>query len=120
MQFFTKRKAKSVWSKINKNKIEQLISIGKMSQAGFESIAIAKENGSWTILDSVEELAIPEDLETAFEAYEGSKDFFTSLSKSAKKMILYWLVSAKRQETRQKRINEVAELAAQKLKPKQF
>jgi uncharacterized protein YdeI (YjbR/CyaY-like superfamily) len=68
----------------------------------------------------VEELTIPEDLEAAFQANEGSKDFFLSLSKSAKKIILYWLVSAKRQETRQKRINEIAELAAQKLKPKQF
>lgn len=120
MQFFTKRKAKSVWSKINKDKIEKLIATGKMNQAGFESIEKAKQNGSWTILDEVEELIIPEDLEIAFQANDGSKDFFMSLSKSAKKMILYWLVSAKQQSTRQKRINEIAELAAQKLKPKQF
>lgn len=120
MQFFTKRKAKSVWSKINKAKIEKLIATGKMSQAGFESIEKAKENGSWTILDEVEELIIPEDLEAAFQANEGSKDFFMSLSKSAKKMILYWVVSAKQQSTRQKRINEITELASQKLKPKQF
>lgn len=120
MQFFTKRKPNSVWSKINKDKVEKLIATGKMRQAGFESIEKAKQNGSWTILDSVEELSIPEDLEAAFQANEGSKDFFMSLSKSAKKMILYWLVSAKQQSTRQKRINEIAELAAQKLKPKQF
>lgn len=120
MQFFTKRKATSVWSKINKDKVEKLITAGKMRQAGFESIEKAKQNGSWTILDSVEELTVPEDLEAAFQANEGSKDFFMSLSKSAKKMILYWLVSAKQQSTRQKRINEIAELAAQKLKPKQF
>lgn len=120
MQFFTKRKAKSIWSKINKAKIEKLIEAGKMWPAGFESIEKAKQNGSWTILDTVEELVIPEDLEDAFLANEGSKDFFMSLSKSAKKMILYWLVSAKQQTTRQKRLNEIAELAAQKLKPKQF
>ncbi len=120
MQFFTKRKAKSVWSKVNKDKVEKLIAAGKMSQAGFESIEKAKENGSWTILDSVEELTIPEDLEAAFQANEGSKDFFMGLSKSVRKAILQWLVLAKLQTTRQKRINEIAELAAQKLKPKQF
>lgn len=120
MQFFTKRKPNSVWSKINKDKVEKLIATGKMSQAGFESIEKAKQNGSWTILDSVEELTVPEDLEAAFQANEGSKDFFMSLSKSVRKAILQWLVLAKQQTTRQKRINEIAELAAQKLKPKQF
>lgn len=120
MQFFTKRKAKSVWSKINKVKVDKLIEEGKMSQAGFESIAKAKENGSWTILDEVEDLIIPEDLEAAFEANDGSKDFFLSISKSVRKAILQWLVLAKQQTTRQKRINEIAELATQKLKPKQF
>lgn len=120
MQFFTKRKATSVWSKINKDKVEKLISAGKMNQAGLESIEKAKKNGSWTILDEVEELIIPEDLEAAFQANEGSKDFFMSLSKSVRKAILQWLVLAKQQTTRQKRINEIAELAAQKLKPKQF
>ncbi|GAB2618332.1 YdeI/OmpD-associated family protein [Emticicia sediminis] len=120
MQFFTRRKATSVWSKINKDKVEKLIAAGKMSQAGFESIEKAKQNSSWTILDSVEELTISEDLEAAFQANEGSKDFFMGLSKSVRKAILQWLVLAKQQSTRQKRINEIAELAAQKLKPKQF
>lgn len=120
MQFFTKRKATSVWSKINKDKVEKLINEGKMSEAGFASIEKAKQNGSWTILDSAEELFIPDDLEAAFQANEGSKDFFMSLSKSVRKAILQWLVLAKQQITRQKRINEIAELAAQKLKPKQF
>lgn len=120
MQFFTKRKPNSVWSKINKDKVEKLIATGKMNQAGLESIEKAKQNGSWTILDSVEELTLPEDLEAAFQANEGSKDFFMSLSKSVRKAILQWLVLAKQEITRQKRINEIAELAAQKLKPKQF
>lgn len=120
MQFFTKRKATSVWSKINKVKVAKLIEEGKMSHAGFESIEKAKKNGSWTILDEVEELLIPEDLDAAFEANDGSKDFFLSLSKSVRKAILQWLVLAKQPTTRQKRINEITELAAQKLKPKQF
>ena len=120
MQFFSKRKPKSVWSKINKGKVQQLIAENKMMEAGYKSIEIAKQNGSWTILDEVEKLVIPEDLDKAFAVQAGSKDFFLSLSKSAQKAILQWLVLAKLAETRQKRINEIAELAAQKLKPKQF
>lgn len=120
IQFFTKRKPNSVWSKINKAKIERLIQDGLMQSAGYEIIEKAKENGSWIILDEVEELTIPEDLEKEFEANPGSKDFFMSLSKSVKKGILQWIVLAKRPETRQNRIKEIAILAAQNLKPKQF
>ena len=119
-QFFTRRKPKSVWSKVNKQKVQRLIDHGLMMQAGSESIEIAKQNGSWTILDDVEELTIPEDLEKEFITKPGSKDFFLSLSKSVKKAILQWLVLAKLPETRQKRMSEIAELASQKLKPKQF
>ena len=118
MQFFTKRKPKSIWSKINKEKIQQLIESGRMTKAGLECVEIAKQNGSWTILDEVEELIIPNDLDKGFEKYEGSKDYFLSLSKSTRKMILGWVVLAKRQETRQKRIDEIVQCAHQKLKPK--
>lgn len=120
MQFFTRRKANSVWSKINKGKVRQLIDKGLMTQAGYESIEIAKQNGSWSILDDVEELKIPKDLAKEFKSQPGSKDYFTSLSKSVRKSILQWVVLAKRPETRQKRITEIAALAAQKQKPKQF
>lgn len=120
MQFFSKRKPNSVWSKINKGKIQRLIDEGLMTEAGFESIEKAKQNGSWSILDEVEELIIPEDLENEFNTKAGSKDFFLSLSKSVRKAILQWLVLAKQAETRQRRIAEIAELASQKLKPKQF
>lgn len=119
-QYFSKRKAKSNWSKVNKDKIKVLIEQGLMEAAGYKSIEIAKENGSWTILDNVEALVIPDDLHTAFANYEGSLEYFESLSKSAKKILLYWVVSAKRAETRQKRIIEIAENAGKKLKPKQF
>ena len=109
-QFFSKRKPKSTWSKINKLKIEQLIGKGLMNKAGYDIIEIAKQNGSWTILDEVEELIIPEDLATAFEAKPEAKAFFFNLSKSAKKVLLQSLVLAKRQETRQKRIAEIVAL----------
>ena len=119
-QFFSKRKAKSTWSKINKDKVSKLIEAGLMAKAGLDSIEIAKQNGSWTILDQVEELIMPQDFEDALNARPGAREFYDSLSKSVRKMMLAWLVFAKRPETRQNRIDEIAELASKGMKPKQF
>ena len=119
-QYFSKRKPKSNWSRVNKNKVKTLIEQGLMEEAGFKSIEIAKKNGSWTFLDEVEALVVPEDLQAAFTKYKGSREYFDSLSKSAKKILLYWVISAKRKETREKRILEIAENAGKKLKPKPF
>ena len=119
-QYFCKRKAKSIWSRINKDKVKTLIEQGLMEEAGCKSIEIAKENGSWTILDEVEALVIPDDLEEEFSKYKASKEYFNNLSKSVRKRLLYWIVSAKRKETREKRILEIAENAGKKLKPKPF
>ncbi len=120
MQFFSRRKPKSVWSRINKEKVARLIAEGLMTEAGMRSIEIAKENGSWTILDEAEDLIIPKDLEKAFKMHKGSKTFFTGLSKSVKKGMLQWIAMAKLPETRQRRINEVAELGGKGERPKQF
>jgi uncharacterized protein YdeI (YjbR/CyaY-like superfamily) len=119
-QFFSKRKPNGTWSKINKAKIEKLIAEGKMTEQGLKCIETAKQNGSWTILDDVEALIIPEDLETAFIGKAEAKNFFVGMSKSVKKMMLQWLVLAKRPETRQKRIEEIVDAAEKKQKPKPF
>jgi uncharacterized protein YdeI (YjbR/CyaY-like superfamily) len=120
MQFFSKRKLKSVWSKVNKAKVERLIAEGKMTKSGFESIEIAKQNGCWNILDDAENLVIPKDLEKEFKKYKNAKTNFLNLSRTDKRNILQWLTLAKREETIHKRIEEIASLAAQGLKPKQF
>ncbi|PZX49626.1 YdeI/OmpD-associated family protein [Algoriphagus chordae] len=120
IQYFSKRKKNSTWSKINKDKIEFLIENGLMTQAGLNCVEIAKKNGSWTILDSVEALIIPDDLNAEFSKHPGAKEYFESLSKSRQKIQLSWIVLAKRDETRQKRIKEIAEYAGQELIPKQF
>lgn len=117
-QYYTKRKPTSTWSKINKEKVQQLMDSGQMRPAGYEIIKKAKKNGSWTLLDEVEALIIPDDLEIAFATQKGAKEFYLSLSKSHKKQILSWIVLAKRPETRQKRIDEIASRAGQGLKPK--
>lgn len=110
MQSFSKRKPRSVWSKINKNKVAQLIKDGRMAQPGLDSIEVAKKNGYWSILDEVEELIIPEDLAAEFRKRPGAKNYFMGLSRSEKKFILTQLVLAKKPETRQKRIGEIKEI----------
>lgn len=120
IQFFSKRKAKGTWSKINKAKIIRLTEEGLMMPAGLACIERAKENGSWTILDTVEELSIPEDLEKAFKSRPGSKAFFMSLSKSVRKMMLHWIVMAKREETREKRLIEIADSMGEKKRMARF
>ncbi len=119
-QYFTKRKAKSNWSRINKEKVQNLIEKGLMTKAGFQSIEIAKENGSWTILDEIEQLIVPNDLYESLRSNKNAFEYFDGQSKSIKKMLLYWVASAKRQETRQKRIIEIVENARQCMKPKKF
>lgn len=120
MQFFSRRKEKSVWSKVNKEKIERLIKEGLMTKAGYAIIEIAKQNGSWTILDEAEALIIPDDLNEEFENRKNAKEYFLSLSRSDQRNILQWLILAKRQETREKRITEIVALADIRQKPKQF
>ena len=93
---------------------------GLMTKAGLDCIEIAKQNGSWTILDGAEALIIPNDLEEAFLKKPSAKSYFYSLSRSDKRNILQWLVLAKRPETRQNRIDEIVTLADQNQKPAQF
>lgn len=120
VQFFSKRKPKGTWSKINKAKVEKLIAAEKMTDAGMACIEIAKQNGSWNLLDDVEELIIPKDLETAFRKNKGSRKYFQALSRSTQKAMLQWIALAKQPETRQRRISEIAESAGLQERPKQF
>ena len=120
IQYFTKRKPNSIWSKVNKDKIDYLSSENLIHEAGYKTIKVAKQNGSWTILDEAEALIVPEYLRNEFNKRAGAIEFYESLSKSAKKNLLVWIVLAKRPETRQKRIVEIAENASENRKPKQF
>lgn len=119
-QYFCKRKADSTWSKINKDKVEKLKTAGLIVEAGLKSIEVAKKNGTWNLLDAVEAMQIPDDLSQAFTRNQEALVYFESLSKSYKKGVLYWIISAKRVATREKRISEFIENACLKQLPKQF
>ncbi len=118
MQFFSPRKPLSGWSKINKEKVQSLINSGLMSNAGLSSIATAKQNGSWLLIDEVEAGVIPEDLEAAFQKEPGARSYFLNLSRSDQRTMLQWLVLAKRPETRQNRIRAIVVQAGQPVKSK--
>lgn len=116
-QIFTPRKPQSVWSKLNKQYIQELTEQGLMTKVGLETIAAAKQNGSWYKLDAIEELTIPTDLEQALIANAIANNYFQAFSKSSIKNILAWIESAKRPETRVKRIEQTINFAAQNKSP---
>ncbi len=120
MQYYSKRKPNSTWSKVNKNKVQTLVKANLMTNAGLNVIELAKENGSWTILDSVEALQIPDELEQAFKSHPGSKTYYNSLSKSLKRGLLAWIAMAKRPATKTKRIRKIVENLKEKVLPKNF
>ncbi|MFN8591045.1 MAG: YdeI/OmpD-associated family protein [Thermomicrobiales bacterium] len=109
MQYFSRRKPTSVWSKVNKERLERLIAAGLMREPGYRAIEIAKANGSWTLLDEVEALVIPDDLAAALAAAPGAEDVLLSLSRTNLRNTLYRIASAKRPETRAKRIADMVE-----------
>lgn len=115
-QVFTPRKDKSVWSKLNKTYIERLIAEGLMHKSGLDKIEIAKKNGSWESLDSVENHQIPADLEMAFAKNKTAADNYNNFSPSYRKSYLYWLNQAKRDETRKTRIEEIIRLCELNIK----
>lgn len=115
-QYFSPRKPKSVWSKVNKDHIRELTAEGLMHPSGLAVINTAKENGSWTALDDVENGVIPKDLQNAFDTNETALKNFQNFTRSQRKGYLYWLNQAKREATRQKRIAEILKLSAQNIK----
>ena len=118
-QMFTPRKAKSVWSKLNKTYVERLIDENLMHESGLKKIEIAKQNGSWEALDAVENLEMPKDLALAFNQNKTALQHYNSFSPSYRKSYLYWLNQAKRDETRIIRIAEIIKLCEQNIKARQ-
>ncbi|MBW4512321.1 MAG: YdeI/OmpD-associated family protein [Scytonematopsis contorta HA4267-MV1] len=119
-QFFSKRNPKSNWSKVNKIKVERLISEGLMTDAGLEMITLAKTTGTWTALDDVENLVIPDDLLLLLNENQAALKYFEAFPRSVKRGILEWIQNAKRPETRAKRIMETVTLAEKNIRANQY
>jgi uncharacterized protein YdeI (YjbR/CyaY-like superfamily) len=118
---FTPRKPKSVWSALNKKRVEQLISQGLMTPSGLASIKLAKKNGSWESLTASDEAAalnkVPPDLEKLFARNKKAGENFKAFSMSVRKQFLSWIFSAKRPETRRQRIDQTVLMSAANVKP---
>ena len=115
-QLFTPRKPKSVWSKLNKKHITELEASKLMHTSGLHKIEQAKIDGSWTTLDAVENLIIPDDLQLEFDNNLTAFNNYKAFAKSYKKGYLYWLHSGKRKATREKRIAEIIKLCQLNIK----
>lgn len=111
LQKFTPRGAKSVWSKINRGKAEELIAAGKMTPAGLLAIEKAKQDGRWeAAYDSQSKAAVPEDFQSELEGNPKAKEFFVSLNSANRYAILFRIQTAKKAETRGKRIQQFIQM----------
>ncbi len=115
-QYFCPRKAKSVWSRVNKDHIKELKKNNLMHKSGLESIKRAKKNGSWTSLDDVENGVVPLELQRAFDKNQLALSHFNNFTRGQRKSYLYYLNQAKREETRQKRVLEIITLCTKNIK----
>jgi uncharacterized protein YdeI (YjbR/CyaY-like superfamily) len=120
MLWFAPRKAGTGWSKLNKERVERMIAEGHMSPAGLAKIKAAKKDGSWSALDAVEALEIPEDLAIAFNKHAPAAEHFENFPRFVKRSILEWIGNAKIPSTREKRIKETTELAAKNIRANQW
>jgi uncharacterized protein YdeI (YjbR/CyaY-like superfamily) len=115
-QLFSPRKPKSPWFTINKQRAMRLIAERRMTPAGLAKIDAAKADGSWSTYDAVDALVVPKDLATKLAANPRAKTYFAAFPPSSRKIILWWITSAKLPATRAARIAETVRLAAQNLR----
>lgn len=107
VQRFTIRRPRSIWSKINVDKVAQLIAEGRMQPQGYKAIEIAKANGQWDkAYSSQSKIEVPEDLTARLEASPAAKAFFEGLNSTNRYAILFRLHQAQRPETRLRRLDE--------------
>lgn len=114
LQRFTPRRPKSNWSKINCEKVEKLIADGKMKPAGMKAVELAKADGRWEAAYlSQNRLDIPADFQAALDANPKAKAFFAVIDSANRYSMLARIVTAKKQETRERNIAKFTEMLAQ-------
>ena len=117
VQRITPRKARSAWSKRNREHAERLVSEGKMAEAGLVHVRAAKADGRWENAYSASEVKVPQDFIAALDSNPRAKRFFETLAKSSRYVVAHGLESAKRPETRQRRFEQFMEMLAREQKP---
>ena len=118
MQKYTPRKKNSVWSDYNVKRCGKMIKEGKMTDAGLKQIEEAKKNGQWDQAYTTKKIfEIPEDLENALKKNESAWENFNNFAPSYRNNYVHWVISAKREETKSKRIQEVVKRSVINQKP---
>jgi uncharacterized protein YdeI (YjbR/CyaY-like superfamily) len=113
LQRFTPRRARSLWSKINVDKVAALIEAGRMQAPGFAQIAAAKADGRWArAYDGARTSAVPEDLLAALAAEPTAQAFFATLNASNRYAVLWRIQTAVKAETRARRIAQLVAMLA--------
>ncbi len=111
LQRFTPRGQRSIWSKINRQKALALIEAGRMQPAGLAAIERAKSNGQWdSAYDGARNASVPDDLDAALRKNPRAQAFFAKLNGQNRYAILFRLQTAKKPETRIKRLNQFVEM----------
>lgn len=116
----TPRKPGSGWSKVNKDRLARLLPDGLVAPAGLRAIETAKADGSWSKLDAVDALIVPDDLAAALARRDDARTHFDAFPPSARRGILEWINAAKSDATRTNRVDETAQLAAQNIRANQW
>lgn len=112
LQLLTPRKAKSTWTRLNRQRVADMEAAGLMRDAGRRAVEVAQANGWWTILDPVEDLIEPDELAAALDADPAARAAWDGFPPSARKQMLWWVISAAKPETRARRVGAVVEAAA--------
>jgi uncharacterized protein YdeI (YjbR/CyaY-like superfamily) len=119
MQLFTPRKPRSNWSGPNKERVARLTAAGLMAPAGQAMVDLAKASGTWTALDDVEAGVEPDDLAAALDAAPAARRHWDAFPPGARRELLGWLVTARKPETRARRIGEIVTRAAENVRANQ-
>jgi uncharacterized protein YdeI (YjbR/CyaY-like superfamily) len=120
LQKFTPRGAKSIWSKVNRERAQELIDRGQMRPSGLAAVESAKRDGRWDgAYDSPSRATIPADFQAALDKHPEARAFFATLNSRNRYAILFRLQTAKREETRRRRVEEFIRMleAHEKLYP---
>ena len=113
MQLMTPRQAKSGWTRLNRRRVATLEEQGRMTDPGRKAVEVAQGNGWWTLADSVEDLIEPDELATALDAAPPAREAWDGFPPSARKQMLWWVVTAAKEETRAKRVSTIVAEAAE-------
>jgi uncharacterized protein YdeI (YjbR/CyaY-like superfamily) len=113
LQLMTPRKPKSSWTRLNRDRFAALEAQGRMTDAGRRAVEVAKANGWWSVYDAVEDMIEPDDLTSALDASPAARAAWDSFPPSARKQMLWWVISAGKPATRAGRIGKIVSEAEQ-------